>query len=190
MVNGDVVRCLSTIAALLALPVLLVAPAARAAEPTTPAASSTVPEGYAELHVDLGPGGVAVEVDSGQFCGVPCRMLLAPGEHTFVLSHPDLDPRTFTRTFDDGRSLLLEGSLVGEELDTVGIVLYALGALAILTATGLVAWDVAVNVGSGGSSWTRSYVAAGLGPVGLVLAIWGAARGGTGEGEILERWSP
>jgi hypothetical protein len=117
-------------------------------------------------------------------------MLLAPGEHTLVLSHPDLDPRTLTRTFDEGRSLLLSGSLVAPGPDTAGILLYAAGAIAILTATGLLAWDVAVNVGYGQGDWTRAYVAAGLGPVGLALAIWGAARGNTGPGEIRETWSP
>jgi hypothetical protein len=187
LVNQGPVKRLGIAAAWM---VLLVGTVGRADEAAPPAPASTIPDGYAELHVDLGPGGTAVAVDSGHFCGVPCRMLLTPGEHTFELTHPDLDPRSFTRTFDAGRTLLLEGSLVGEELDTVGIVLYALGAIAILTATGLVAWDVAVNVGYGEGDWTRSYVAAGLGPVGLVLAIWGAARDDAGEGEITEAWAP
>lgn len=183
----DSAKCWSAVAALV---VSLAAPAARAADPAESSPSSAVPEGYAELHVDLVPGGAALALDSGQFCGLPCRTLVVPGEHTFVLSHPDLDPRSFTRTFDEGRSLLLGGSLVGTGPDTLGIVLYALGAIAILTATGLVAWDVAINVGYGEADWTRSYVAAGLGPVGLILAIWGAVRGGDGEGEIRETWVP
>lgn len=187
MVDARSIRCCRAVAALVAC---LAAPAARAADPAASAPASSIPIGWAELFVDLEPGGAAVAVDSGQFCGLPCRMLLAPGEHTLVLSHPDLDPRTLTRTFDEGRSLLLGGSLVARGPDTASILLYAAGAIAILTATGLLAWDVAVNVGYGQGDWTRAYVAAGLGPVGLALAIWGAARGDAGEGELRETWIP
>lgn len=161
---------------------------AERAAPADP--SSDIPPGWAELQIDLEPGGAAVAVDSGQFCGLPCRMLLAPGEHTLVLSHPDLDPRTLTRILEEGRSLRLSGSLVAQRPDAWGIALYAFGSIALLTAMGLVAWDVAVNVGYGQGDWTRAYVAAGLGPVGLALAIWGAVRGNRGEGELRETWVP
>jgi hypothetical protein len=169
---------------------LLLALAAPAANPAgsdyDPAPLSPIPPGWAELDLRVSTPGAAVAVDSGQFCGLPCRMLLAPGEHNLRLVAPELEARDLTRSLIDGSSLLLEGGLAEEtSWNAWGIVLYALGAVAILTATGLVAYDVANNVGYAQGDWTNSYAAAGVAPVGLILAIWGAVRG-AGEAEPAE----
>jgi hypothetical protein len=152
-----------------------------------PSPSSPVPPGWSELDLRIDTPGAAVAVDTAHFCGLPCRVLLAPGEHAFRVVAPGLDPRDYARTFEDGRSLLLEGGLVQESWDGWGIALYVIGAAALLTATGLVAADVALNVGYARHDWTKSYVAAGLGPVGLILAVWGAARGSGGAEAIVLR---
>lgn len=143
-----------------------------------PSPTSPIPPGWSELDLRLDTPGAAGVVDTTHFCGLPCRILLAPGEHAFRLVVPDLDPRDYVRTFEDGKSLLLEGGLVEESRDGWGIALYTIGAVALLTATALVAADVALNVGYAQGDWTKSYAAAGLGPIGLALAIWGAVRGG------------
>jgi hypothetical protein len=164
-----------------------------------PAPTSPIPEGWAELDLRVETPGAAVAVDTAQFCGLPCRMLLVPGEHVFTLVAPGFGPRDHMRTLLAGESLLFperptaepsEGGalVVGEEPsagegsshDAWGIALYIIGAISILTATGLVAYDVAMNVGYAqgleSGDWTSSYVAAGLAPVGIALAIWGAVR--------------
>ncbi|MBI5490830.1 MAG: hypothetical protein HY905_26085 [Deltaproteobacteria bacterium] len=143
--------------------------------------SSPIPPGWSELDLRIDTPGAGVVVDTAQLCGLPCRMLLAPGEHAFRLMAPDLDARDYTRTFEEGSSLLLEGGLVEESRDGWGIALYVIGAAALLTATALVAADVALNVGYAQGDWTKSYAAAGLGPIGLALSIWGAVRGGDVE---------
>jgi hypothetical protein len=160
-----------------------------------PAPTSPIPEGWAELDLRIDTPGAAVAVDTAQFCGLPCRMLLVPGDHVFTLVAPGFGPRDHMRTLLAGESLLFperpagepsEGGapVVGETPavdgetthDAWGIALYIIGAVSILTATALVAYDVATNVGLWQDDWTRSYVAAGLAPVGIILAIWGAVR--------------
>jgi hypothetical protein len=68
--------------------------------------------------------------------------------------------------------------------------LYVLGAAALLTGMSLACYDVAMNVGYAQSDWTISYVAAGVAPLGLILAIWGAARGGGEPEELAETVVP
>jgi hypothetical protein len=132
--------------------------------------------GWSELDVRIEHSGGYLEVDTGHFCGLPCSLLLAPGEHTFHLGAPGEETQTLVRTFEPDRSLLLEGDLIDSGTDGWGVALYAVGAALLLTAVALVSYDVAVNVGEGGDDWTLSYVAAGLGPVGIALAIWGSVR--------------
>ncbi len=160
-----------------------------------PAPTSPIPEGWAELDLRIDTPGAAVAVDTAQFCGLPCRMLLVPGEHVFTLVAPGFNPRDHVRTLVAGESLLFperpagapieEGTPAVAEVpadggegghDAWGIALYVIGAVSILTATGLVAYDLAMNFGYGRGGWTGSYVAAGLAPVGIALAIWGAVR--------------
>jgi hypothetical protein len=164
------------------LPGLAGPTAARAAAAEyDPAPTSPIPAGWAELDLHVDAPGAAVAVDTGHFCGLPCRILLSPGAHNLRLVAPDLEPRDFTRTLDAGSSLSFAGPLVREEWDGWGIALYVLGAAALLTSIGLVASDVATNVGEARDDWTASYAAAGLGPAGLILAIWGAVRGAGSE---------
>jgi hypothetical protein len=160
-----------------------------------PAPTSPIPEGWAELDLRIETPGAAVAVDTAQFCGLPCRMLLAPGDHVFTLVAPGFQPRDHVRTLIAGQSLLFPERPAGEPSEGVtpiaieepeagggsshdawGIALYILGAVSILTATALVAADVAVNVGYAQGDWTKAYVAAGLAPVGIALTIWGAVR--------------
>lgn len=154
---------------------------AKASDEYDPDPRSPIPPGWSELDLRVDTPGAAVAVDTAQFCGLPCRMLLVPGEHAFRLVAPDLEPRDYTRTLGEGDTLLLQGSMAEESSDAWGIALYTVGAAALLTAVALVAYDVAMNVGYAQGDWTQSYAAAGLGPVGLILAIWGAVRGGDVE---------
>jgi hypothetical protein len=167
------------------LVLLLVAAAfagpARASDEYDPDPRSPIPAGWAELDLRVDTPGAAVAVDTAEFCGLPCRMLLSPGDHAFRLVAPGLEPREYTRTLVEGDTLLLQGGLAEETRDGWGIALYTVGAVFLLTAVGLVAYDVAMNVGYAQGDWTASYVAAGFGPVGLALAIWGAVRGGSVE---------
>ena len=160
-----------------------------------PAPTSPIPEGWAELDLRIDTPGAAVAVDTAQFCGLPCRMLLAPGDHVFTLVAPGFQPRDHVRTLTAGQSLLFPEGPTGEVTesgvpllaeepaegggsshDAWGIALYIMGAVSILTATALVAADVALNIGYAQGDWTKAYVAAGLAPVGIILTIWGAVR--------------
>jgi hypothetical protein len=185
---------------LLVVPVLaclpLVATGAGAAEREyDPAPTSPIPEGWAELDLRIDTLGAAVAVDTAQFCGLPCRMLLAPGDHVFTLVAPGFQPRDHVRTLIAGQSLLFPERPAaepsgggtpgvveqpeaggGRSHDAWGIALYIIGAVSIVAATALVAADVAVNVGYAQTDWTKAYVAAGLAPVGIALTIWGAVR--------------
>jgi hypothetical protein len=164
----------------------LAAAPARAQEASAPPASL---DGWSELDLRLELEGAAVVVDEHRFCDLPCRMLLAPGEHHVVLTAPEMRPRSFTRDFPEGQSLLIEGDLEGG-LDGWGIALYAVGGALLAVAMSLVAWDVARNVGYADDDWTASYAACGLAPVGLALALWGAIREGPHEPDLRARFVP
>ncbi|MDI7269733.1 MAG: hypothetical protein QME96_17225 [Myxococcota bacterium] len=159
-----------SLAASALLPMLVAAPSAGADRALS---------AWAELDLRIDVPGATVEVDTGQFCPLPCSMLLAPGPRRFTLDLPGADLRTLDRVLEAGNSLRIEAARSGP--DVLGVVLYAVGLAAVVAAAAMVSYDVAVNVGHGRDDWNLAFGGVGLAIGGVLLAIWGAARDPGGE---------